>query len=121
MNRLEIQKSFKRICPPQHGEKQDPNWFQRTARKLSEYDAQWDTKTVRYLWKDDRADLDDWQGHSIRQALSSLSSTGQPRPTITQKNYQDLEELKELKRQIRKEILNELAGTFQKLGEADAR
>lgn len=48
MTRSEIQKSFKRICPPRYDEKQSV-WFSRLARQLG-----WKTERVQSLWKDDR-------------------------------------------------------------------
>jgi hypothetical protein len=53
--------------------------------------------------------------------LTSLRTPSFNPEAIIQANKRDLEDLKEFKKQIRKEILNELVGTFQKLVEADAR
>lgn len=62
MTRNEIQKSFKRICPPRHGEKQSV-WFSRLARQLG-----WTTERVQSLWKDDRCKLSFEEGLSLRNS-----------------------------------------------------
>lgn len=121
MTRDEIKAAFLKICPPAYREKQDPVWFSRVARVLSKEDPQWETKTVRYLWKDERASLEYWQGASIQKALTKSSEyLAQPR-AIIQKNNEDLEEIREFKKQIRREILDELVGSFKRLAEADVR
>lgn len=66
------------------------------------------------LWYGSYGKCDDDFKRSEREKI--FGST----PSLIQKNYEDLEEIRAIKQQIRKEILNELVGSFQKLLEAGA-
>lgn len=105
----EIHKAIERLVPLTWPKK---SWMRDVAKELgTTY-----TKAENLYYR---------PGHSIPNTvyvkLTSLSNARLVPETIITKNYQDLDDLKEFKKQIRKEILNELVGTFQKLVESDAR
>ena len=89
MTRNEIQKSFKRICPPQHGEKQD-YWFLRLSRCLG-----WSANRIKSLYKDDRCKLSLDEGIQLRKHL------GTSVPTITADN----QKLKDLNDKLQAQLL----------------
>lgn len=106
MKRSEIQKAFLKISPDSKREKQGV-WFSKVSSRLQSQDRRWNAARVQTLWKDDRATLKDWEGQSIRNLLTA--SSAQPRANIIQKNNEDLEEIREYRKQLKQELKNEVA------------
>lgn len=65
MTRSDIQKQFKRICPPHYGEKQDA-WFFRLSRCLG-----MPTNRIKSLYKDDRCKLSLDEGIKLNSLRTS--------------------------------------------------
>lgn len=111
MTRFQIQKAFKRICPPSHGEKQIV-WFGRLARKLN-----WETSRIQALWKDDRCKISFEEGQQLTGSYqdSRTASSRSEKNFIQelQTNAQLRRELDEYKKQIKNEIIRGIQNGLQ--------
>lgn len=111
---IQFRKHCERILPQRGGEPK-AHYIARLARHFG-----FTTSRMTVLYYDQRKDNARFTPDEYNKIFLS-NSKDQPRSAIIQKNYEDLEEIREFKKQIRKEILNELVGSFQRLAEADTR